>query len=222
MKAPRTHARGRLTRTGRKDCGPRPWPSWGRSTLTGRSSTGLPGFWSHWGRVARLMRGKMTWRKVVIRILKISFKFNLSGTQLLEVYTLEIQMYTAQKYNKKLKALYDQVVATFFLFYFQLFHFRVFTSSQPFPTLSSWAWSGSAGARCTWGRGSSRRLELSSYWDWSNGFLIQAHTDFFEAFKNYDESGSPRRTTCLKYLGGSFTIYKHLSNFIFIKFLQTC
>lgn len=27
-----------------------------------------------------------------------------------------------------------------------------------------------------------------------------AHTDFFEAFKNYDESGSPRRTTCLKYL----------------------
>lgn len=28
----------------------------------------------------------------------------------------------------------------------------------------------------------------------------QAHTDFFEAFKNYDESGSPRRITCLKYL----------------------
>jgi COP9 signalosome complex subunit 2 len=28
----------------------------------------------------------------------------------------------------------------------------------------------------------------------------RAHTDFFEAFKSYDESGSPRRTTCLKYL----------------------
>lgn len=28
----------------------------------------------------------------------------------------------------------------------------------------------------------------------------KAHTDFFEAFKNYDESGNPRRTTCLKYL----------------------
>jgi COP9 signalosome complex subunit 2 len=28
----------------------------------------------------------------------------------------------------------------------------------------------------------------------------KAHTDFFEAFKNYDESGSTRRTTCLKYL----------------------
>ena len=94
-----------------RGCGSTPWPSWGSSSSTERSSTGLPGFWSHWGRVARLMRGKMTWRKVVIRILKISFKFNLSGTQLLEVYTLEIQMYTAQKYNKKLKALYDQVLA---------------------------------------------------------------------------------------------------------------
>jgi COP9 signalosome complex subunit 2 len=28
----------------------------------------------------------------------------------------------------------------------------------------------------------------------------KAHTDFSEAFKNYDVSGSPRRTTCLKYL----------------------
>ena len=32
------------------------------------------------------------------------------------------------------------------------------------------------------------------------GEYERAHTDFFEAFKNYDESGSPRRTTCLKYL----------------------
>jgi len=31
--------------------------------------------------------------------------------------------------------------------------------------------------------------------DWEN-----AHTDFFEAFKNYDEAGSPRRIQCLKYL----------------------
>lgn len=28
----------------------------------------------------------------------------------------------------------------------------------------------------------------------------KAQTDFFEAFKNYDEAGSPQRTTCLKYL----------------------
>jgi COP9 signalosome complex subunit 2 len=27
-----------------------------------------------------------------------------------------------------------------------------------------------------------------------------AQTDFFEAFKNYDESGSPQRIQCLKYL----------------------
>ena len=30
------------------------------------------------------------------------------GTQLLEVYALEIQMYTEQKNNKKLKMLYEQ------------------------------------------------------------------------------------------------------------------
>ena len=34
----------------------------------------------------------------------------------------------------------------------------------------------------------------------SEGEYEKAHTDFFEAFKNYDESGSPRRATCLKYL----------------------
>ena len=32
------------------------------------------------------------------------------------------------------------------------------------------------------------------------GAFEQAHVDFFEAFKNYDESGNARRTTCLKYL----------------------
>lgn len=32
------------------------------------------------------------------------------------------------------------------------------------------------------------------------GQFEKAHTDFFEAFKNYDESGSARRSTCLKYL----------------------
>lgn len=33
-----------------------------------------------------------------------------------------------------------------------------------------------------------------------NGEFEKAHTDFFEAFKNYDESGSLRRIVCLKYL----------------------
>ena len=32
------------------------------------------------------------------------------------------------------------------------------------------------------------------------GEYEKAHTDFFEAFRNYDDSGSLRRTTCLKYL----------------------
>lgn len=31
--------------------------------------------------------------------------------------------------------------------------------------------------------------------EWNN-----AQTDFFEAFKNYDEAGSPQRIQCLKYL----------------------
>lgn len=31
------------------------------------------------------------------------------------------------------------------------------------------------------------------------GEFDKAHTDFFEAFKNYDESGSQRRISCLKY-----------------------
>lgn len=31
-------------------------------------------------------------------------------------------------------------------------------------------------------------------------FPFQAYTDFFEAFKNYDEAGNPRRINCLKYL----------------------
>lgn len=33
-----------------------------------------------------------------------------------------------------------------------------------------------------------------------NGEFSKAHTDFFEAFQNYDESGSPRRIVCLKYV----------------------
>ncbi|XP_045467948.1 COP9 signalosome complex subunit 2-like [Harmonia axyridis] len=33
-----------------------------------------------------------------------------------------------------------------------------------------------------------------------SGEYEEAYTDFFEAFKNYDESGSPKRIQCLKYL----------------------
>ena len=111
------------------------------------------------------------------------------GTQLLEIYALEIQMYTAQKNNKKLKALYEQSL-----------HIK---SAIPHPLIMGVI------------RGNMWKFKM-----WKMYFLIfhfaasecggkmhlregefeKAHTDFFEAFKNYDESGSPRRTTCLKYL----------------------
>lgn len=90
------------------------------------------------------------------------------GTQLLEVYALEIQMYTAQKNNKKQKQLYEQSL-----------HIK---SAIPHPLIMGVI------REC----GGKMHLREGEY--------EEAHTDFFEAFKNYDESGSPRRTTCLKYL----------------------
>lgn len=90
------------------------------------------------------------------------------GTQLLEIYALEIQMYTQQKNNKKLKALYEQSL-----------HIK---SAIPHPLIMGVI-------RECGGKMHLREQEFE-----------KAHTDFFEAFKNYDESGSPRRTTCLKYL----------------------
>ncbi|EUB61046.1 COP9 signalosome complex subunit 2 [Echinococcus granulosus] len=90
------------------------------------------------------------------------------GTQLLEIYALEIQMYTAQKNNKKLKALYEQSLQI--------------KSAIPHPMIMGII------REC----GGKMHLRVGEY--------QRAHTDFFEAFKNYDESGSPRRTQCLKYL----------------------
>ena len=90
------------------------------------------------------------------------------GTQLLEIYALEIQMYTAQKNNKKLKALYEQSL-----------HIK---SAIPHPLIMGVI------REC----GGKMHLREGDY--------EKSHTDFFEAFKNYDESGSGRRTTCLKYL----------------------
>lgn len=118
------------------------------------------------------------------------------GTQLLEIYALEIQMYTAQKNNKKLKALYEQSL-----------HIK---SAIPHPLIMGVIrgkvthLSSAEHDRCVC-------LLLSALYHFSSsecggkmhlreGEFEKAHTDFFEAFKNYDESGSPRRTTCLKYL----------------------
>jgi COP9 signalosome complex subunit 2 len=46
----------------------------------------------------------------------------------------------------------------------------------------------------------------------SEGMFNEAYTDFFEAFKNYDESGSPRRIQCLKYLVLSTMLSKSAIN----------
>ena len=76
--------------------------------ISGRSSTGWPGFWSSWGRVAKLRRVRMISRRE-LSCLRWLHHFHLMKFYSLEqVYALEIQMYTAQKNNKKLKALYDQ------------------------------------------------------------------------------------------------------------------
>lgn len=107
------------------------------------------------------------------------------GTQLLEIYALEIQMYTAQKNNKKLKTLYEQSL-----------HIK---SAIPHPLIMGVI------------RGTIIKITFKSVlkddltecggkMHLREGEFEKAHTDFFEAFKNYDESGSPRRTTCLKYL----------------------
>ncbi|KAK9874971.1 hypothetical protein WA026_005787 [Henosepilachna vigintioctopunctata] len=90
------------------------------------------------------------------------------GTQLLEIYALEIQMYTEQKDNKKLKELYEKSL-----------HIK---SAIPHPLIMSII------------RECGGKMHLRS------GDFDNAYTDFFEAFKNYDESGNPRRLTSLKYL----------------------
>ena len=96
---------------------------------------------------------------------------------------------------------------------------RAFTSSPPFLIPLSLVSSGSN--RSLFDRKSSKLIcrECGGKMHLREGEFEKAHTDFFEvetsvshlwksfltfpsqAFKNYDESGSPRRTTCLKYLG---------------------
>jgi len=90
------------------------------------------------------------------------------GSQLVDIYALEIQMYTATKSNKKLKELYHQALEI--------------KSAIPHPRIMGVI-------RECGGKMHMREKE----WE-------KAHTDFFEAFKNYDEAGNPRRIQCLKYL----------------------
>jgi len=90
------------------------------------------------------------------------------GTQLLEVYAIEIQMYTEQKNNKKLKQLYQKALTI--------------KSAIPHPRIMGII------------RECGGKMHMSER-KWSD-----ATTDFFEAFKSYDEAGSHRRIQCLKYL----------------------
>mmetsp|Transcript_17016 Transcript_17016/g.45923 ORF Transcript_17016/g.45923 Transcript_17016/m.45923 type:complete len:434 (-) Transcript_17016:352-1653(-) len=90
------------------------------------------------------------------------------GTQLLEVYALEIQMYTATKDNKKLAHLYQQALQI--------------QSAIPHPRIMGVI------------RECGGKMHMGQR-EWE-----KARTDFFEAFKNYDEAGAQRRIQCLKYL----------------------
>lgn len=91
------------------------------------------------------------------------------GGQLVDIYALEIQMYTATKNNKKLKDLYYKAL-------------EVVKSAIPHPRIMGII-------RECGGKMHMRERE----WE-------KSHTDFFEAFKCYDEAGIARRIQCLKYL----------------------
>eukprot|EP00300_Choanocystis_sp_HF-7_P003087 c12322_g1_i2.p1 GENE.c12322_g1_i2~~c12322_g1_i2.p1 ORF type:complete len:281 (-),score=69.31 c12322_g1_i2:616-1419(-) len=88
------------------------------------------------------------------------------GTQLLEVYALDIQMCTTTKNHKKLRDLYERSLKI--------------KSAIPHPRIM-------AVIRECGGKMHMGQREFD-----------QASTDFFEAFKNYDEAGSQRRIQCLK------------------------
>lgn len=90
------------------------------------------------------------------------------GTQLLEVYAIEIQMHTEQKNNKALKQLYQRALGV--------------KSAIPHPRIMGII------------RECGGKMHMAER-TWAD-----AATDFFEAFKSYDEAGATRRIQCLKYL----------------------
>eukprot|EP00510_Aplanochytrium_minuta_P002675 CAMPEP_0184014950 /NCGR_PEP_ID=MMETSP0954-20121128/6009_1 /TAXON_ID=627963 /ORGANISM="Aplanochytrium sp, Strain PBS07" /LENGTH=445 /DNA_ID=CAMNT_0026295619 /DNA_START=255 /DNA_END=1589 /DNA_ORIENTATION=- len=91
------------------------------------------------------------------------------GTQLLEVYALQIQLYTLQKDNQKLRKIYRKAMETR-------------TAAISHPRVHAII------------RECGGKMHMQEHM-WEN-----ARSDFFEAFKNYDEAGDPRRINCLKYL----------------------
>lgn len=89
-------------------------------------------------------------------------------TQMLEVYALEIQMYSALRNYKEVKKIYKNC--------------NKIRSAIPHPLIMSII------REC----GGKMYLKAGKY--------EKAYTDFFEAFKNFDEAGSSKKYTCLKYL----------------------
>jgi COP9 signalosome complex subunit 2 len=90
------------------------------------------------------------------------------GSQLIEIYALEIQMNSVTNNHKKLKEIYHKALEV--------------KTAVPTPlTMGSIRECGG------------KMYMSAKEWD-------KAHSDFFEAFKNYDEAGNQRRIQCLKYL----------------------
>nr|KAJ3421271.1 COP9 signalosome complex subunit 2 [Polyrhizophydium stewartii] len=88
------------------------------------------------------------------------------GTLLLEIFALEIQMYTETKNNKKLKSVYQQCLNV--------------KSAISHPRIMGVI------------RECGGKMHMGEA-EWE-----KSQTDFFEAFKSYDEAGSPQRIQCLK------------------------
>jgi COP9 signalosome complex subunit 2 len=97
-----------------------------------------------------------------------------NGTLLLEIFALQIQMYNELKDNNKLKIVYQNCLKV--------------KSAIPHPKIMGVI-------REQGGKMHMFESTTSNIEEWD-----KAQTDFFEAFKNYDEAGSPQRIQCLKYL----------------------
>ncbi|KAK4673833.1 COP9/signalosome complex subunit Csn2 [Podospora pseudopauciseta] len=90
------------------------------------------------------------------------------GTYSLEIYALEIQMYSAMRNNNQLKILYNKALKV--------------KSAVPHPKIQGII------------RECGGKMHMSEE-NWK-----EAQSDFFEAFRNYDEAGDLRRIQVLKYL----------------------
>ncbi|KAL7004290.1 hypothetical protein EMMF5_006176 [Cystobasidiomycetes sp. EMM_F5] len=113
---------------------------------------------------------------------------NSRGTLLLEILALEIQMYTDQRDNKRLREIYDQTL-----------HVK---SAIPHPRIMGVIRECGGKMHMTergqlvFKRSFDELLSAPLY----AGEWAKAQIDFFEAFRNYDEAGSPQRIQVLKYL----------------------